>query len=121
MRPDGGYFISKNITLGAAQPGRAAEDVRGVYAAADKAVSKRLCLPHDAVCEQLHVPFCCMCTGKKPVRYNTAQLPSYARLVNFTERLWDYESCAEAQLKIWLARHLIASENSGEAHSRLCN
>jgi hypothetical protein len=33
--------------------------------------------------------------------------------VNFTERLWDYDSCAEAQLKIWLARHLLASENSG--------
>jgi hypothetical protein len=53
--------------------------------------------------------------GKKPVRYNDAITP-YARLVNHTERLWDYDSCAEAQLKIWLARHLIASENSGEGY-----
>jgi hypothetical protein len=53
--------------------------------------------------------------GKKPVRYNDAITP-YARLVNHSERLWDYDSCTEAQLKIWLARHLIASENSGEGY-----
>lgn len=53
--------------------------------------------------------------GKKPQRYDYIIPPSYARLVNFTERLWDYDSCAEAQLKIWLARHLLASECSGGA------
>lgn len=56
---------------------------------------------------------CCLAAGKMPVRYNTKLLPSYARLVNFTERVWDYESCVEAQLKIWLARHLLAKTNSG--------
>lgn len=53
-------------------------------------------------------------SGRNPQRY-AGDMPSYARLVNFTERLWDYGSCVEAQLKIWLARHLIASENSGKA------
>lgn len=53
--------------------------------------------------------------GKKPQRYDYIVPPSYARLVNFTERLWDYDSCPEAQLKIWLARHLLASECSGGA------
>lgn len=55
----------------------------------------------------------CLHAGKKPQRYDYIVPASYARLVNFTERLWDYDSCAEAQLKIWLARHLLASENSG--------
>jgi len=50
-----------------------------------------------------------------PKRFASQEAPCYARLVNFvTERLWDYDSCEEAQLKIWLARHLLATENTGE-------
>lgn len=54
--------------------------------------------------------------GSMPKKFSSQEVPSYARLVNFvTERLWDYDSCEEAQLKIWLARHLLATENTGEA------
>ena len=57
---------------------------------------------------------CFVCGPERmPVRYNVKHMPTYARLVNFTERIWDYSSCVESQLKIWLARHLLAKENSG--------
>jgi hypothetical protein len=51
-----------------------------------------------------------------PKRYNMNNHPSYGRLVNYLYRLWDYDSCAEAQLKIWLAQHILARNNPG-AHT----
>jgi len=39
----------------------------------------------------------------------------YSRLVSQLYRIWDYEMCEEAQLKVWLAHHLLARENKGEA------
>jgi hypothetical protein len=51
--------------------------------------------------------------GEMPKRYNSNNRPSYARLVNHLYRLWDYDSCVESQLKIWLARHLLDRNNQG--------
>lgn len=42
---------------------------------------------------------------------------SFSRLVCHLQRVWDYESCDEAALKIWLAQHLIARGNEGESPS----
>lgn len=53
-------------------------------------------------------------SGELPRRYNGLNTPSYARLVNHLYRLWDYDSCVESQLKIWLAKHLLQRNNLGE-------
>jgi hypothetical protein len=47
-----------------------------------------------------------------PRRYNTNNnRPSFARLTSHLYRLYDYDSCVEAQLKIWLATHLLRKNN----------
>lgn len=51
--------------------------------------------------------------GDMPKRYNVNNHPSYGRLVNYLYRIWDYDSCAEAQLKIWLAQHILTRNNPG--------
>lgn len=94
--------------------------------------ARQMCRMRTVVCSDSALGFLQLCAdgvcadapalcpaGKKPHRYDYGLSPSYARLVNFTERLWDYDSCAEAQLKIWLARHLLASENSGNGQEAL--
>lgn len=58
-------------------------------------------------------PWLCL-AGELPKRYNANNRPSYGRLINHLYRVWDYDSCVEAQLKIWLARHLLGRNNPGE-------
>lgn len=47
------------------------------------------------------------------MRFNIKNRAPYARLVSHLYRLWDYDSCVEAQLKIWLAKHLLNRNNPG--------
>lgn len=55
----------------------------------------------------------CVFAGKLPRRFNANNRAPYARLVSHLYRLWDYDSCVEAQLKIWLAKHLLNKNNPG--------
>jgi hypothetical protein len=48
-----------------------------------------------------------------PRKYDPQEPTTYSRLVTYLQRLWDYEACDEAALKIWLAHHLLARENTG--------
>lgn len=56
-----------------------------------------------------------VCAGQLPTRFNANNKAPYARLVSHLHRLWDYDSCVEAQLKVWLAKHLLA-KNNPECH-----
>jgi hypothetical protein len=49
--------------------------------------------------------------GGMSSRWPQHQPAPYFRLVMHLDRLWDYCTCPEAQLKTWLARHLIAEAN----------
>lgn len=46
-------------------------------------------------------------------KFDASKSAPYSRLVLHLQRLWDYECCEEAQLKTWLAHHLLARENTG--------
>jgi hypothetical protein len=51
--------------------------------------------------------------GGMSARWPNHQPAPYYRLIMHIDRLWDYCSCPEAQLKTWLAKHLIAAANPG--------
>eukprot|EP00775_Hariotina_reticulata_P002693 gene2693-2993_t len=55
---------------------------------------------------------------KRPAGFMAARVSAdrampYARFVSHLARLWEYNSCPEAQMKTWLARHLLALGNPG--------
>lgn len=61
------------------------------------------------------LPLVHLLAGAMPAKFNVHWGASYGRLVSHLQRLWDYDSCDEARLKVWLAHHLLARENTGEA------
>jgi hypothetical protein len=71
----------------------------------------------DAVCHATWPLRCSLLllphTGQLPRRYPAAAPAPYARVVSQLQRLWEYGDSVEAQLKVWLARHLLARANPG--------
>jgi hypothetical protein len=59
-------------------------------------------------------------TGYMPRKFDAQEPASYGRLVNHLQRLWQYEACDEAVLKVWLAHHLLARENTGACVGLQC-
>lgn len=53
--------------------------------------------------------------GVRGRQFDASKSAPYSRLVNHLQRLWDFEACEVAQLKVWLAHRLLARENTGVA------
>lgn len=64
-------------------------------------------------CRQGRMFLCCADAGATARRFDVSKPAPYSRLVSHLHRVWDYKSCPEAQLKVWLAYHLLAKENTG--------
>jgi hypothetical protein len=58
----------------------------------------------------------CVVQAPRPASLISRKSAPYSRLVLHLGRLWDYGCREEVQLKTWLARHLLARENTGAAH-----
>jgi hypothetical protein len=66
----------------------------------------------DSSCPALRCVMLCLPGYVPCINYATHQAP-FACLFAHLQRLWDYSSCVEAQLKIWLAHYLLAAANPG--------
>lgn len=71
------------------------------------------------------VLYCLHCTvlpaGEWPRKYSANKEPSYGRLVQHLYRVYDYDSCVEAQLKVWLAKFVLSKNPGALSFCCCCN
>lgn len=76
-----------------------------------------LTVPTPLTLADLHCAVLCCVLLRLPgyipcINYATHQA-RFACLVAHLQRPWDYTSCVEAQLKVWLAHYLLSAANPG--------